>query len=154
MNWDKNQSIDFFVQNVITWVILQTYHAQLCEIYCIPFSRINLQVEPLLSCTHLRGCLSFHFQLQVPTLPYCRVEIFFYFNSCGAVFWEDKGGHFFSSTLTHPSDVVSGAQRPLSPFPCAWLPVTKMCRTSPSQPWCWNLCVSMRCWYKTSSAST
>lgn len=103
---------------------------------------------------HTSQGLSFHFQLQVPTLPYCRVETFFYFNSCGAVFWVDKGGHFFASTLTCPSDVASGAQRPLSPFLCAWLPVIKMCRTSPSQPWCWNLCVFMRCWYQTSSAST
>lgn len=62
-------------------------------------------MEPLLSCKHLRGCLSFHFQLQVPTFPYCRVENFFYFNSLGAVFWGDKRGHFFASTLTHPSDL-------------------------------------------------
>lgn len=75
-------------------------------------------MDPLLSCKHLRGCLSFHLHLQVPTFPYCRVENFFYFNSLGAVFWGDKEGHFFASTLTHPSDPKGLRPSSLRLAPC------------------------------------
>lgn len=75
-------------------------------------------MDPLLSCKHLRGCLSFHLHLQVPTFPYCRVENFFYFNSLGAVFWGDKEGHFFASTLTHPSDPKGLCPSSLRLAPC------------------------------------
>lgn len=100
MNWNKNQGFDFFVQNVITRVIPPS--SALWDLLHSLFQDKFPGGASILA--NIRGWLSFHFQLQVPTFPYCRVENLFHFNSCGAVFWGDKGGCLFASTLPHPSD--------------------------------------------------